>query len=160
MLLKSFKYSEYEKESREWILNEFSLKEVNLIVGMNAAGKSRTLRVINGLSRILTEKRIPFPDGSYWAKFIKSNDEIIYEIKIKNNSITKESLEISGKQYLTRGMHGSGKIRNVNVSENLLEFKIPPHEAAITRRDSIQYPYLEQLYNWGNNLRCFWLTQI
>ena len=49
MRLKSLRYSQFQNDPREWGFDELVLQDVNLIVGKNAVGKSKTLSVINGL---------------------------------------------------------------------------------------------------------------
>lgn len=152
MVLKSLQYSEYENEPREWVLKKFNLNKVNLVVGKNSGGKTRTLNILGGLAKIMLEPKINYNSGHYFAEFETSKKhKITYEIKIKNKSITKESLKFNGETYVDRKMHGIGKIKNKALDISL-DFKIPPDEVAITRRDSIQYPYLDELYNWGNEL--------
>ena len=54
MLLKKFSYIEFEKDQfKKWELEPFELNNINLFVGDNASGKSRTLKYIYQLSRIL-----------------------------------------------------------------------------------------------------------
>ncbi len=50
MRLKSLTYAEYEGRPLEWLLDDLTLGAINLIVGKNAAGKTRTLNVIGALS--------------------------------------------------------------------------------------------------------------
>lgn len=154
MILKSIIYKEHENDPKEWILEEFTLNKINLIVGKNAGGKSRTLNVISGLARLMIEQKMSTGNGYYLVKFDNGVGEISYELKIKNKAITKEVLTINDEVYLNRGMHGKGELRNVLV-QKMLAFKIPKDELAITRRDEIQYPFLEKLYIWGSELRHF-----
>lgn len=154
MLLKSITYKEYEKDPRQWILNKFDLNQINLIVGKNASGKTRTMNVISGLARIISEPKLTINNGYYLACFENGIGKIEYEIRLKNGAVTKEKLTIDGEPYLDRSMHGKGKMKNVLVNK-MLEFKIPSDELAITRRDSVQYPFLEKLFNWGEQLRHF-----
>lgn len=157
MILKSFKYTEYENDPKEWVLNKFNLNKVNLIVGKNSGGKSRTLNVLGGLAKLMTDSKISYNSGHYVAEFESGDEKISYEIRIKNKAITREILKFNNDIYVDRSMHGKGTIVNEGIKESsienkMLEFKIPADEIAVTRRDSIQYPYLEKLYNWGNAL--------
>ena len=51
--LKSVQYAERRGQPKEWILDRFTLGQVNLIVGTNATGKSRTINTVNNLARML-----------------------------------------------------------------------------------------------------------
>ena len=66
MKIQKIHYSDNSGKKGDWILNDFSLTDINLIVGQNATGKSRTLNVINGLAKIVSEKKtIQWENGEY-----------------------------------------------------------------------------------------------
>lgn len=154
MILKKFSYSEYNDTPRYWELEEFELGEVNLIVGNNTSGKSRTLNVILGLSKSLISPIINYNSGKYSACFLKQEDNIKYTVEFKNGSVFYESMELNDKILFNRNEEGSGKIWNESLQ---LEhyFKVPHNQLLASRRDEIQYPYLEDLYNWAINVRHF-----
>jgi len=52
MFLKSIKYAQFGEIPRLWKLEGCTLDNINLIVGKNATGKSRTLNIINGLANL------------------------------------------------------------------------------------------------------------
>ena len=54
MFLKSIEYAEYEGTPRVWKLEGCTFGNINLIVGKNATGKSRTLNIVNGLANLLS----------------------------------------------------------------------------------------------------------
>ena len=45
MILKSLNYAQYEGQPKQWRLLHLELGNINLLVGKNASGKSRTLNV-------------------------------------------------------------------------------------------------------------------
>lgn len=53
MFLKSLEYKEYENKPKYWHLNKFEIRKINLIVGTNATGKTRTLNLIGNLANLL-----------------------------------------------------------------------------------------------------------
>jgi hypothetical protein len=55
---------------------------------------------------------------------------------------------------LNRSIDGKGEIYN-DVIDTKIEFKLPPNELISTRRDELQYPFLEKLFNWASNVRHF-----
>lgn len=155
MVIKSLKYSEHEGDVKEWVLNKFNLNKINLIIGKNASGKSRTLKVIYGIARLILEPKLAFNNGDYSVEFETDKGHIInYELRFKNKAVTKEVLTFDGEKYVDRTMHGKGTILNKHIN-TVLDFKIPKDEVVVTRRDSIQYPYLEKLYEWANDLVFF-----
>ena len=72
MFLKSIEYAQHEGTPRLWKLEGCTLGNINLIVGKNATGKSRTLNVINGLANLLSgERKLQYMSGNYNVEFDK-----------------------------------------------------------------------------------------
>ena len=146
------KYSERDNNPQEWALEEFDLSQTNLLVGKNATGKTRTLKVISGLTRLLSGqlKKI-FSDANYKAQFEDKKDKITYELIIKKEKVQKELLTINGKEKISRGEAGVGKIFVEKLKENI-DFKVDENKLAVVeKRDEIQHPFLENLILWGKN---------
>jgi energy-coupling factor transporter ATP-binding protein EcfA2 len=58
MKLIDMNYVQWENTPREWRIEGVRLGPLNLLVGNNASGKSRTLNVINGLAKFLAGERV------------------------------------------------------------------------------------------------------
>ncbi|MBL7901563.1 MAG: ATP-binding protein [Bacteroidia bacterium] len=155
MFLNKIKYSQYDSDIREWKLNGFGLKKINLIVGKNSAGKSKSLSIINGLSIILGENsKLPFLIGNYEVEFITPlQNHINYKLVYDKGFVVQESLNIGDVNYISRDADGEGMI--LSSSGNYNEFKVPENELISTRRDEKQYPYLTDLYDWARMVRIF-----
>ena len=70
MRLKSLRFSEYAGGRMHWSFDRLDLGDTNLIVGMNASGKTKTLNVINGFASLLSGRRKQvFVSGDYAATF-------------------------------------------------------------------------------------------
>jgi hypothetical protein len=156
MYLRKIKYSQYSSDVREWNLNGFDLKKINLIVGKNSAGKSKSLAIINGLSLILSENtKLPFLTGNYDVEFVNSKGEVYnYQLVYDKAIVVNETLKINGKQLIKREADGEGTIESSSGTIN--EFKVPENELIATRRDEKQYPYLSDLYDWARVVRVFY----
>jgi AAA15 family ATPase/GTPase len=154
MKLDKFSYHEFQNLPRYWELEEFKLNNINLIVGSNASGKTRTLNVIFGLSRLLLSPKIQFNAGSYRGCFLSGANEISYEVEFKDNAVLSERMSQGNTELFHRDKEGLGEILNVDIKTKI-KFKIPKNELVACRRDEIQYPYLEDLYNWAVNTRHF-----
>jgi hypothetical protein len=135
---------------------------INLIAGKNASGKSKTLNVILSLSKYLSIEKTTqtlFGDCTYKITFDNEGKEIIYTLSLENQKVIEEQLQVGGELLLKRGRGGFGQIKFERVSpeqNSLLDFQTPEEDvAAFTRRDSIQHPFLEDLYQWGKNLMHF-----
>jgi energy-coupling factor transporter ATP-binding protein EcfA2 len=167
MKLHSITYTEYENETYAWILDELSLIDINLIVGKNATGKSRVLRIINGLARLIEGTLQPanISSGRYTAIFKdrppttkkpkKLKPDITYSLDINGNKVTKEILQVGEVIKLNRGKDGRGSLYfEKNQSE--IDVKIPEHQVgASVRRDSQQHDFFEELHLWANTVRYF-----
>jgi hypothetical protein len=73
---------------------------------------------------------------------------------IRNGIIEKESLLYNNNSFLTREIDGQGKIYSEGTKK-FTNFKIPTNELVACRRDELQYPYLNNLYEWASKLRHF-----
>jgi energy-coupling factor transporter ATP-binding protein EcfA2 len=135
-------------------LSEFQLNNINLIVGNNASGKTRTLNVINGFSRLLQNPKIIFNSGEYFGLFTNNNFVVSYKVELSSGNVSKEEMSKDGKLLLKRDKNGEGQIYNEDL-KRMMSFKIPLNELVACRRDEIQFPYLEYLFNWASNTKHF-----
>jgi ABC-type multidrug transport system ATPase subunit len=150
MQLKNFEYKQFEGEKRAWILNSASFGQINLLVGKNASGKSRTLNVMVGLARLLAGKQALFSTGDFKATLVTPDGRsFVYELSMKKNLVTREYLSCGDQQYLTREGSGPGKIKTAPKGE-MVDFQVKPNQLAIfSKRDSLQYPFLEEIAAWA-----------
>lgn len=157
MVLKKIKYSQFEGKPKEWILEEFELDKINLIVGKNASGKSMTLNLIsNACSYFLERGNLIYSNGNYEMIFENDkSDSIKFILNLKDRNVLKEELRINDKLYLERNDKGKGKIWYQEIKQ-MLDFEIPMTQVACAvKRDKTQHPFLEYLYEWADNLRKF-----
>lgn len=153
MKLLSIKYSQFEGEPNEWKLDQFDLNEINLIVGQNSDGKSRTLNTVGGLATVILSPSVQYVSGYYRAIFVNDTTTIEYEVNLHDLEVRFEKLSINGEVYLTRSK-GTNRIKNI-LTNSELEFDIPSNQLAVARRDKIQYPYLEPLFTWATSVKHF-----
>ncbi len=153
MKLKSIDYIQHEGELKEWGVQDLTLGHVNLLVGKNATGKTRTLSIINALADLLCgETKLKFLSGNYRVTFDDSGETLEYVLEYRDRKVVREELTVAGKRLLERGEGGKGKIL-AQKEEKHIEFQTPENElAAVSRRDSIQHPFFEPLNEWGRSL--------
>lgn len=153
MKLKTITYSQFKGKPQEWTIHGLTLGPINLLVGRNAIGKTRTLNIINGLSKLLcTDEVIHYLSGEYHVVF--EHDDLRYEYKVEysNSKILKEEFSRNGKKLVGRGKGGVGTIYAEKI-DRWLDFKSPENKiAVVTKRDLIQHPFLELLYEWANSV--------
>lgn len=160
MRLKSITYSQFENSPNEWDLEEFSLSNINLLVGKNATGKSRTLNIIRGLGNLLSgDIKLQFSSGNYKVTFDKEGELIKYFLKYEDSKVEMEKLIIGSQIKLDRGLNGEGIIWSEEDKKNM-KFQAPETElACVNRRDSVQHPFFEDLYQWGKGLRHYYFGE-
>ncbi len=150
MFLKSLEYSQFIGKPNFWCLEQFLLGKINLIVGKNATGKTKVLNIIKAASSLLTGKqKLVFDSGNYKMVFDNNGRAIEYILSYENQAVCKEELKVEGRVLLDRGIDGKGQIFAQQLDKTM-EFQAPANElASVARRDSVQHPFFEDLYQWG-----------
>ena len=147
----------------EWRVEECRLSKINLIVGKNASGKSRILRAIHTLSELLSASGslAPQPKRYEWRLQFDTDlpeQKTEYILKIEKGFVIKEKLIIgieSDNPLLDRDESGEGTIFAKKINQDI-DFQTDKTELAVVkRRDSIQHPFLENLYQWSSSLRFY-----
>lgn len=160
MKLDSFKYCYNQGLPSEWQLQECRLRTINLIVGKNATGKSRTIKAINILSELLSNSGTINPQlgNNEWRLLFdieQPEKQTEYILKIEKGLVIQEKLCIGHKELLKRDELGTADIFTQEIKRSI-QFKIPKAELAVVKhRDEIQHPFLEDLYQWSNSLRFY-----
>jgi hypothetical protein len=130
----------------------FELGKINLFTARNATGKTRALNVINTLSCFILDRGFK-NQISYKIEFIDGSDIYSYFLKTKGKIVT-EQLAINNIVKMERDTTGRGKIFAVQENKEI-EFQSPEDKLVISRRDKIQYPYLEKIHEWADNVRYY-----
>lgn len=153
MRLEKFEYSQFEQKPNEWKVEECTFEAVNLIVGKNATGKTRLLNVIKGLALNLADSGpLKFGEGNYHVLLSLGNKSYIYTLRYHQRIIEFEELKIDGDLYLTRNADGIGKLKAEKLDDDI-EFQVDKNRIAVSaKRDSIQHPYLDDLFNWAKGV--------
>jgi len=155
MIITSIKYHENERTARDWWLQGLRLGQINLLVGKNASGKSRTLNLVANLGFNLANTR-PIPNSTFYdVDFDHFGERLRYELATADRRVISEKFYLGDALKLDRGTEGVGKIWAEKVGGgSMMEFQTPEDQlAAVARRDSIQHPYLQRLFEWGDSVR-------
>lgn len=154
MLLEEISFSEYLDGPREWKLESTSFESINLIVGTNSTGKSRLLNVIDGLAKLLSGQRKDlYSSGNYKVSLRSENYRAKYELNLENYKVLREMFTLNGEVVMNRGNTGEGKIKALELN-NQIRFQVPTNQlAVVARRDSIQHPFFEELYEWATTVK-------
>jgi len=150
MILKSFEYSEFENDEGFWAIKSFELEKINLFTAKNATGKTRTIKAIHLLSKSIMDN-IFIANAKYTVEFSVGSENYQYVFANDNKKVISEKLTKDDTILLQRDSTGKGKIFTSQLNENI-DFQLPENKLAISRRDILQYPYLELIHLWAENL--------
>lgn len=164
MILESLKYIREEGRPSEWAIEGkngdlVKFDNINLFVGKNAVGKSRSLAVVSEIANILSRKKsipdLKFADSKY--HIILKEDNITYEyvLTIDKHIITDEILWVKGVEKFNRK---KGKIYSeASKSFDKLDIEETSVITSIQDKD-IEYPYIPEIFEWSNALKNYAFT--
>ena len=158
MYLRKFSFRENAGQKIEWLIDNVSLGETNLMVGKNSSGKTRTLNALSDLVNMLRGKGTSAGGPvSYELLFRNSGDVLKYELAYDQETIRREMLYIGEELVLERGEGGNGRIKYESTPGSIfLEFEIPHDQlACYAKRDRLQHPFIETIFGWAMGLRRF-----
>jgi len=164
MFLKNIKFCRFKGTKYEWSMEgkpingqyeqPIDFQNINLIVGKNATGKSKTVLAIRQLSDLLSGdvklSNLVYDAASYELLFEDNGNEIAYYLDFEGEKVKQELLKINGIEKLTRNSE-EGKMF-YEKANSFLEFQMEEDKLAVSRVDTIQQPFFEPLQNWGKTL--------
>ncbi len=155
MILKSIKYKE---NLSGWAIEgrgamPLNLGQINLVVGQNATGKTRTLDIIRLISDLISGRadasNIIRPEvGTYELLLQNANDVFDYILEIEDKQVKQEKLSVNDLEKLNR----KEQVLFYEKENKHLSFKIRDKEIAVTKGDSEQQPFFDKLYEWGDKI--------
>jgi len=153
MKLEKLTYSEFETLPNEWSTSDCTFGQTNLIVGKNATGKTRMLNVIRGVMGLISDSNIlEIGEGKYSIEISNGERVFSYFLEHHNKTVYSEELKINGDVFLSRAEDGTGKIKAIEIGRDI-PFKIETNRlAVVAKRDSIQHPYIDDLYQWAQGV--------
>lgn len=156
MVLKKINYFENKSQSNYWEIKDVSLDTINLIIGLNATGKTRLISIISNLAKIITKKSKPL-SGHWELEFLNGNGTFTYKLEISNKIVREEEIKKDGILLLKRTSE-EGRIKSLITNETN-SFAPPKEELTLhVRRDKKEYHFLEKLYNWANSFYGYTFT--
>ncbi len=138
----------------DWEVADLMFMDRSLIVAQNAVGKSRTFKVINQFSQVISQKQTPPSGGSWEAEFMTGTNDIIrieFTCSAKQTKFLRERIFLNDELVLSRSNRDNVKI--LNVLSGVPEEATPPEDklAIHALRDTRKFPYLEDIANWADN---------
>jgi energy-coupling factor transporter ATP-binding protein EcfA2 len=157
MIINALKYTRYAGEPREWSIigsnGDYAyFSNINLLVGKNASGKSRTLNVIRELANLLsgqiTLKQTLSPSEKFEIIFTEDDHKYKYILDFENRAIKNEILSLDNKILLDKNKGILLDAQNKNIP-----FEKQNAQLAITLRDENNIPYFKNFVEWGNSIK-------
>ena len=158
MYLRTFSFRENAGKKTEWLIDNVSLGEINLVVGKNSSGKTRTLNALSDLVSMLTGKGTSATGPVSYELLVRNGDNLMkYELEYDLETIQMERLYVGDELVLERGESGNGVIKYESTPGSIfLEFEIPHEQlACYAKRDRLQHPFIEIIHGWAISLRRF-----
>lgn len=140
----------------EWNLsNQVQFGSQNLLVGKNAIGKSKTIQSIAQAASQMAGK-IDFDEfkDTETSLCLEANGyHYSYQFCCKGKNIVSESLKVNDEPIIIRN-ETETSIKGENIN--------PPHDSLIiqTRRDVDNYPEIEKIVAWAENVRSFSFNEL
>ena len=150
MRITSFSYKE-----DSWEINNLNLGPINLLVGQNGTGKSRTLSKIDRFVKILTRQEKKFETEEWDIEFLTNSNQVLrYELKTlkTKNEVVKESLFYNNELILDR-KRGESTFKIRKDSKAKWDTYSPPSQklAISSINDIVKYPQTAEILNWAEN---------
>ena len=158
MYLQSFTFRENAGQKIEWLIDNVSLGAINLVVGKNSSGKTRTLNALSEVVSMLMGKGTTASGPVSYELLFKNGENFMrYELEYDLETIHLERLYLGEELVLDRGESGTGKIKYESTPGFIfLEFEIPHNQlACYAKRDRLQHPFIEIIHGWAVSLRRF-----
>jgi ABC-type multidrug transport system ATPase subunit len=158
MYLTKLTFRENAGKKSEWLIDNVSLGTINLMVGKNTSGKTRTLNALSDLVRMIRGKGTT-ATGPVKYEMLFGNGEVFikYELEYDLATIQMERMHVGEELVLDRGLEGKGTIKyEATPGAIFLEFEIPHDQlACYAKRDRLQHPFIELIHDWAVSLRRF-----
>jgi len=157
MILRSLKYTRYAGEPREWSIvgkdgGYAYFENINLLVGKNASGKSRTLNVfreISGLFSGRTDLKDVLSPSQYFELIFKDEDvQYKYILEFKDRRIIDEILLAEDKLLIHRSKSIFLSPDGQNVDKNISDYQL-----LICMNGDDNIPYFRKFVEWGRSLK-------
>lgn len=164
MILEKIKFCRFKGQKYEWGMEgkpqkgsdnqPVTFQNINLVVGKNATGKSKSINTIRQIADLLSGNvklsQLVYDTSTYDLEFNNNGDEIIYFLEFEKGKVKRELLNINGLERLTRDSEKG--IMFYEEAKMNLGFQMEDDKLAVSRVDSIQQPFFEPLQNWGKAL--------
>ena len=149
MILSEFSY----RQASGWQLDKLLLSHQNLVVGMNAVGKSRTVSALGKVARFIKGDIDASADDFSCSLVLKNSSCLEYSFEVSEGNINAEILKKDGKPIIRRETYAAQMYGEA--------FNPPANKLVIqVRRDTMRYPEIEEIIQWAEHAKVFIFSNI
>lgn len=149
MIIKSFEYREYK-----WDLDSVPFDNLNLIVGKNAVGKSKTLKSLIQVARFI--KGDTNSIATYFGykcklvfKLDDAGEEMEFSYSVGQNSVIESEYLKKGDDIIIKRNNSEAWIRDNSLNP-------PTNKLCVqSQRDTTKYPEFEMIMTWAEQIKGF-----
>ncbi len=130
------------------------LDSVNLLVGKNAVGKSKTILAIGSVINTLVGNRVSNVNLNVALTFEDTEGNFTYSFSYDAGQVVSESLVLESGDVLIERKLGRAFLGDEEIN--------PPADKLVlhVRRDTKQYPYIEKIMGWAENSKGFSFNEV
>ena len=141
------------QQASGWQIEKLSLNQQNLVVGMNAVGKSRTIAAIGRVIRFIKGETEASAEDFSCTLLLENDGKLEYSFEISGGFVLAEILKKDGANIIRRDQF-SAKIFDEQIS--------PPSNKLViqVRRDTMRYPEIEEIIQWTEHTSVFIFSNI
>ena len=164
MILDSIKYERQGGQFDVWTVEGkdgdlVKFDNINLIVGKNAAGKSRLLEAIRTIAALLSSKEMA-SDTKYclvkYSVLLREEDDLYnYFIEIRDKVIIEETLFVNDSKKYDR----KEKLIYSETKNHYISLDVKDDTLITSLKENIQeFPYAAPLFEWSSDLKRYMFT--
>ena len=155
--------------NNEWSVDELSLMDINLVVGKNAIGKSRVVKLINKAASIINGIAV---DDNFngavsvteWQLHFETanGSSLKFDFTSSLDMFESEKIYLDEKLVLDRTREQTQIFSYSSKKSNKFISIAPPIDRLTlhVRRDQLEFPFFEDIVKWAKQLRLFDFTAI
>lgn len=161
MIITKIDFCEHKKKGNYWELKDVNLDMFNLIIGLNATGKTRMVNVIANFAGTLAGKISHLKDGKWKLEFQDRSNHIFYNynLEIEDKIIILEEI-LKNRDVILKREGEEGKIFS-HTKKKMIDFSPPKDQLTLhVRRDIKEFPLLEEFSKWAEHFHSYMFTNV
>ena len=155
IILTDFQYTQNNGKIGQWDINGLFLQHENMIIGINATGKTKLLKAITLFANCINENDTP-DNGIFDVKFRDNvtNASYNYLMQIIDSKIVSETIEDESGKILVTRLNDIATI--FSITDDSIQLSVDSKKLTINVIDDLSsYPFVKDLKNWAKGVRLY-----